>query len=232
MPNILILHGWGSCAKNWENVKGLLVARGFKVFVPDLPGFGQEPPPGTPWNIDDYVEWVKNFANQNDLGRFVLFGHSVGGGIAAKYASKYPENIGRLILAASAIIRRKTFKKEVFRKIAKIFNKFSVLPFYNLFRKVFYKIIVKSDYLSTRGVIMQETYLKIIGEDLSSCLSNISVPTAIIWGEKDDDTPIADAFFINKEIKDSKLEILPGIGHRIRLEAPELLVEKIIKYTK
>ena len=76
---------------------------------------------------------------------------------------------------------------------------------------------------------MRETYLNIINEDISGLFSQIKVPTVIIWGDKDDITPIADAYFINKEIKNSKLEILSGIGHRIRAEAPELLVEKIIK---
>ena len=43
MEKILILHGWGSCAKNWEQVKELLEKKEYKVFIPDLPGFGNNP---------------------------------------------------------------------------------------------------------------------------------------------------------------------------------------------
>ena len=50
MNTILILHGWGSCAKNWDKVKKLLEKRGYKVFVPDLPGFEQNPSPATQTN--------------------------------------------------------------------------------------------------------------------------------------------------------------------------------------
>ncbi len=39
-------------------------------------------------------------------------------------------------------------------------------------------------------------------------------------------------YFMNKEIKNSILEILPNVGHRIRLEAPEILVEKIVNFIK
>src|SRR3989344_5659265 len=221
MPTILILHGWGSCAKNWENVKGLLEVRGYKIFVPDLPGFGQEPPPATPWNIDNYVEWVKDFTKKNNLDQFFLLGHSFGGTVAAKYSLRYPEKIEKLFLAAAAGIRKKTIKKEFLKNISPFFRSFSLL------KRIFYRFFVKSDYQYTSGV-MREIYLNIINEDISGLFSQVIVSTIIIWGNKDDITPIADAYFINKEIKDSKLEILPGVGHRIRLETPDLLVKKIL----
>lgn len=198
-------------------------AKGLRVFVPDLSGFGQNPAPSVGWSIDDYVEWVKEYAARNSLDRFFLLGHSFGGGVAAKFAAKYPEKIEKLFLVASAIVRRKTFKKELFKKISVFFPKLSFL------RKIFYKIFfLKSDYLYTTGV-MKETYLKIVKEDLLRYLSEISLPAIIIWGDKDDITPLPDAYLIKKEIKNSKLEILPGIGHRVNFEAPEILVQKILE---
>lgn len=231
MHPILILHGWGSCAKNWQQVKELLENKGYRVLVPDLPGFGQNPPPAIAWNIDNYVEWVKDFAEKNNFGRlsgeqaepFFLLGHSFGGSVAAKYSLRYPEKIEKLFLASSAGIRKKTAKKEFFKKISPFFRSFS------LSKRIFYRFFVKSDYQYTSGV-MRETYLNVINEDISGLFSQIKVPTVIIWGEKDDITPISDAYFMNKEIKNSTLEVLPGVGHRIRLEAPEILVEKILTF--
>lgn len=223
MFTILILHGWGSCAKNWQQVKELLENQGLKVFAPDLPGFGQNPPPAIAWNINDYVEWVRDFCEKNNLSQIFLLGHSFGGSVAAKYSLRYPENIEKLFLASSAGIRKKTVKKEFLKKISPLFRNFSLL------KRIFYRFFVKSDYQYTSGV-MRETYLSVINEDISGLFSQIKVPTVIIWGEKDDITPIADAYFINKEIKNSILEVLPGVGHRIRLEAPEILVEKILTF--
>lgn len=219
--SILILHGWGSCAKNWQQVKELLENKGLKVFIPDLPGFGQEPPPAAAWNIDNYVEWVKDFSAKNNLGQVFLLGHSFGGSVAAKYSLRYPENIEKLFLASSAGIRKKTAGKEFLKKISPLFRSFSLL------KRIFYRFFVKSDYQYTSGV-MRETYLNVINEDISGLFSQIKVPTVIIWGEKDDITPIADAYFIKKEIKNSILEILPNVGHRIRSEAPEILAAKIL----
>src|SRR3989338_4498714 len=147
MNTILILHGWGSCAKNWDRVRELLEKEGIKVFVPDLPGFGENPPPAKPWSIDDYVDWTRDYCRKNNLSQFFLLGHSFGGEVAIKYAIKYPQNIERLFLVAASYLRRKTSKIILLSIAAKIFKIFSFLPFYSLARRAFYKFVVrKSDY--------------------------------------------------------------------------------------
>lgn len=225
MIPILILHGWGSCSKNWDNVKELLEKQGCRVLIPDLPGFGQNPAPSFNWNIDNYVSWVKDFADKNNLGRFFLFGHSFGGTIAAKYSAKYPQNVEKLFLAAAAGIRKKSFKKAFFKKISPFFKDFLLI------RQIFYKFFLKSDYPDTYGM-MREIYLNIVEEDISSLFCHIKVPTILIWGDKDNITPIADAYFMREKIINSKLEILPGVSHRIRTDALELLVKKILENIK
>lgn len=230
MNTVLILHGWGSCAKNWSRVKDILENQGLKVYVPDLPGFGENPAPSQPWTIDDYVDWVRNFCEKNNLSQFFLLGHSFGGSVAIKFSLKYPEKIKKMFLVASAGIRRKTIKKEIFKKIANFLKKFSFLPLYSLLRKIFYKVIIrKSDYLYTQDT-MKETYLRVINEDLSNHLSQISVKTIIIWGQKDKTTPLKDAYLMKEKIPGANLEIIPNIKHNPQTEAPEILAEKIIQF--
>jgi len=232
MKNLLILHGWGSRAENWSRVKELLERKGYKVFVPDLPGFGENPPLSRAWSIDDYVEWVSDFCEKNNLSQFFLLGHSFGGAVAVKFSLKYPEKVKKMFLVASSGIRRKTIKKEIFKKIANFLKFFSFLPFYFPIRKIFYKIIIqKSDYPYTKG-IMKETYLKIVNEDISFCFSEVSVPTIIIWGDKDDVLPVKNAYFINQKIKNSNLVIVVGANHDLERKVPEILVEKILNFIK
>ncbi len=245
MANILILHGWGSSAKKWNSVKNILEKKGHKVFLPDLPGFGENPPLKKPWSIDSYVEWLKSFCEKNDIllysqeigakydqSKFFLLGHSFGGAIAAKFALKYPQKIDKLFLVANSGIRKKTFRKSFFKKISAVFKVFSFLPFYSFLRKVFYKLFVpKSDYLYfEKEKAMKETYLNVIKEDLSFLFSKISASTVIIWGEKDNIVPVKDAYFINKEIKNSKLVIIPKAGHALEIEVPEILADKILSF--
>ena len=198
---ILILHGWGVGAKNWKLVKELLENQGYKVFVPDLPGFGGSSPPPQVWTIDDYVNWVKEFSEKQNLSRFFLLGYSFGGRISIKFALKYPEKLLGLILVSCAGIKHnKTFKQLVISKIAKWGNKFSFCPFYCFFRKIFYRLIIrKSDYFGLKGSI-KETFKRVIEEDLTPYLSQIKVSTLIVWGKEDRITPLKDAYLIKEKI--------------------------------
>jgi pimeloyl-ACP methyl ester carboxylesterase len=227
MTPILILHGWGSCAKNWQRVKEGLEGEGYRVFLPDLPGFGGIPQLLRPWAIDDYVEWVREYCEENNLSQIFLLGHSFGGSIATKYTLKFPKEVKKLILVDPAIIRIRSIKKEIIAKISKLVKILSFLPLYSLARRVFYKYIVKSDYFDSEGHL-RATYLKVIKEDLLDHLSNISVPTVLIWGEKDKITPLKDADVIKSKISEAKLVVLPDISHNPQTEAPELLVQKVL----
>lgn len=225
----LILHGWGSNSERWQKVGELLAEKGLKVIIPDMPGFGKSEKPKTPWNFNNYVSWAEEFTKTLNLESFSLLGHSFGGAIAVKVAVDAPQKTNRLFLVASACIRKRTVLKKVLAKISKVVKVFSFLPYYLLVRKAFYKFIIrKSDYVYTEG-IMKETYLKAISEDLSCHLSFIKAPTIIIWGDKDESTPVEDAHFINKKIRNSKLIIIPGADHNLNQKAPEILAEKILE---
>ncbi|MFH1820499.1 MAG: alpha/beta hydrolase [Candidatus Nealsonbacteria bacterium] len=230
----MILHGWGwpISSPQWAKVKNLLENKHYTVFVPDLPGFGTNVVPETPWTLDNYVEWVKDFLKKNNLQKVFLLGHSFGGSVAIKFSIKYPEHIEKLILIDSAGIRKKRLKKEIQKKVAHFLNMFSFLPFYNLIRKFAYRTLFRhSDYLLIDGV-MKQTYLKVLEDDISNSFFNVLIPTLIIWGEKDNITPLQHANFIKKSISGSHLEIIPGVSHNPHKEAPETLVNKILNFIK
>jgi pimeloyl-ACP methyl ester carboxylesterase len=225
----LILHGWGSGSDKWIVEAEIIAKKGYKVIVPDLPGFGESGKLTRPWKVNDYVKWAEDFLDSLEIQNFYLLGYSFGGALAAKIAIKYPQRVQKLFLAASAVIRKKTAKKSFFGKLAKIVKIFYFLPLYSFFRKAVYKFIIrKSDYIYTEG-IMKETYLNIIEDDVSYKLSFIKVPTVIIWGDKDQSVPIENARTINQKIKNSKLIIIPGADHLMHKNLPETLAEKIIE---
>jgi pimeloyl-ACP methyl ester carboxylesterase len=227
--SFLILHGWNSGADRWIPEAEIIAKQGFKVIVPDLPGFGESEKLQKPWRVNDYLVWLENFTKELNIQEFYLLGYSFGGAVSAKMTVKYPQRVEKLFLVASAVIRQKTTKKTFSQKIAKIIKFFYFLPFYKFFRKAVYKFIIrKSDYVYTEGV-MKETYLNILEDDVSYKLSFISVPTVIIWGDKDQSVPIEDAHLINSKIKNSKLVIIPGADHLMHRQIPEILAEKIVE---
>jgi pimeloyl-ACP methyl ester carboxylesterase len=225
----LILHGWNSASDRWITEAEIIAKKGFKVIVPDLPGFGESEKLVRPWRINDYVNWFEEFIEELKINDFYLLGYSFGGAVASKITLKYPQRVQKLFLVASAVIRKKTTQKGFSEKIAKFIKFFNFLPFYNFFRKVVYRFIIrKSDYVYAEG-IMKETYLNIISDDISYKLSYINVPTIIIWGDKDESVPIEDAKTINSKIKSSKLVIIPEADHLMHKKIPEILAEKIVE---
>lgn len=245
MSPILILHGWGSSAKNWSRVRELLESKGYKVFVPDLPGFGEALPPQKPWSVDDYVQWVKAYIDslqtQGELvEQFFLLGHSFGGGIAVKFSCAFPERVSKFILVSPALRRRKSLKQIIFLFLAKlgklVFTATGLIllwPLEKWIKKVLYRLAGTTDYykLDVNGMVeMKETFKKVTKEDLTYCLYKIKAPTLIVWGAKDALTPVREAYIARKEINNSKLEIIEDGEHGLNLQKPDILVEKIIKF--
>ena len=226
----LILHGWGSKSDRWVQVGELLSKKGLVVVVPDLPGFGKSETLKEPWNVDDYVEWVNEFSNTLPelKEEFYLLGHSFGGTVSIKFSIKYAQKVKKLFLFGAAAIRKKTIKKQVLGTVSKFVKVFSFLPFYSLAKRAFYKFVVgPTDYLRVDGV-MKQTFLQVISHDLSQYLSFVKVPTVIIWGRKDDTTLVEDAYFMNKKIDGSKLEIVEEGDHDMEQVMAEALVERVL----
>jgi len=225
----LILHGWGSNSERWRAVAEKIAESGYKVIIPDLPGFGESQQLDSPWTPNDYCAFIEKFGEATGLKEFYLMGHSFGGAVSAKFAIKFPQRVSKLFLVSAACVREKTAKKQVFGALSKIVKIFKFIPYYNFFKKVIYKFIVKkSDYLSVDGV-MKETYLNVIADDLSQFSGFIKVPTVIIWGDKDDSTPVENARLLNQKIKNSKLVIIPGADHLLHKKIPDVLAQKILE---
>jgi len=226
----LVLHGWGSNSERWQRVAELLTKKGFNIIIPDLPGFGKTQEPSEPWELQDYCDFVKEFVAALNLEKFYLLGHSFGGAVAVKFSLKFSKRIEKLFLVAATCIRKKTIKKWMLARISKFFKIFSFLPFYPLVRKAFYKFVVSgSDYQYEKGT-MKESFRKVVNEDLSKVLTSIKVPTVIVWGAKDDTTLVEDAYFIEKEINNSKLIIIPEGDHDLEQKNPGKLVEIILEF--
>lgn len=239
METILILHGWGIGSKTWVQVKVKLEEMGYEVFVPDLPGFGQNAAPEKPWASDDYVGWVKDYCDKNNLSQFFLLGHSFGGGLAVKFVNRFPEKVKGLILVAPKIRRQKNYRYYLGLVLATIGKAIFFIPIFSflqpLAKKALYWLLGVRDYYrleAQKTVIMKETFKKVVGEELVAYLAPIKNHTLIVWGKNDDMTPLKDAILINQAIKGSRLEIIEKGEHALNLQFPEILAQKIINFIK
>lgn len=234
---MIILHGWGSSKEKWQAVKKKTEAEGIRVVVPDLPGFKRETRLEEPWSLDDYLRWLEEFVGEKRkaglLGkRFFLLGHSFGGSLALNYTASHPGSLSGLILVSAAVLREKTDRIVLLARLANFFHRFSFLPGYGLFRKLFYYHLLKRpDYVSAEGAL-RKTFKRVINEDLRSLLPRIEVPTLLLWGAEDEATPLREGEMIEGGIEDSRLVVLGGIGHRPHLKGVERLVRPVVDFIR
>lgn len=231
---VLILHGWGASLNAWEKVQEILSLKGYKVFCPDIPGFGESDAPLSAFSVEDYKDWAVAFMKFFNIDNFILVGHSFGGRISIKLSSEENSPVKKMVLCSPAGIRvNPDFKTDIiltFFGVGSTFlDIFSPKFLKNYLRRLFYFFIRKRDYVKARG-IMRETMKLVVSEDLFPSLSKIKTETLIVWGKKDKMIPLRYAFVFEKEIKNSHLIIVEESGHSLNLDDPSRLAKEILKF--
>lgn len=231
---VLILHGWGSSASTWKEVQQQLAFYGYRAIALDLPGFGKSAEPSREWGLVDYTNFVRSFVAQEQIGRFVLVGHSFGGRIAIDYAARYGEGVVALVLCGAAgITRPKSIKRSIFALVARTGSVVTALPILRsvraLARKALYVLLGERDYYNASPV-MREVMKRVLEVSLAVLLPQISQPTLLAWGDADEATPLSHARIAHEVLSDSTLAIFEGRGHSLQREAPQDLAERIAQF--
>ena len=216
---LVIIHGGGEGARAWlQNLAEL--SRYYTVYVPDLPGFGRSQPRGDNFYISEFAEFVRGFSHNLELKCFHLVGHSVGGGIALHYALKFPHEVKKLVLVNSICLGKEialwvrflsspafywslgeaafAILKAVGWLISLLFTPFE---FVNPLPRV--KMDLGKNLTTLRG---QTTVLQ-------SRLSELVMPTLLVWGAEDSIVPVSQAYAAAQLIPDCQLHIFEGCGH-------------------
>lgn len=227
---VVFLHGWLVKAAVWAPILQRLENQGYNLYALDLPGFGKSQPLKDDFDLDGYVKVVKGFIEKMGLARVCLVGHSFGGRIAIKLSAEYPDLIEKLVLVDSAGFKDESLKKKFFAFAAKFLRPIFYIPLVRVLRPQAYRLI-GSDYLNT-SVDLRPAFLKIINEDLTEYLPKINVPTLIIWGENDRDTPLEFGRRIHSHIQHSIFHILKNAGHVSFLDQPDDFLKLVIDFLK
>ena len=218
--NILILPGWGDTRKTFYNMINYF-KNNYNIYIIDYPSFGNSKPPNKDLTIYDYAKLIKNFLIDLNIINPIIIAHSFGGRIATILTGLYKYKIDKMIFIDIAGIKpRKNIIKKIKEKIYKLL-KYLCIHFFKRTKdkKINYlrKIFGSKDYNSLNSN-MYNTFKNIVNEDLKKYYKNIESEVLIMWGCKDKDTPIYDAKYIEKHIKNSDLVIFKDGTHFVYLE--------------
>lgn len=227
---LLILHGWGPGRGRWLKTAQGLGKLGFSVLLPDLPGFGQTPPPPKPWGVPEYADFLVELLGSSGVKKAVVVGHSFGGQLAVALAFNHPELVEKLILVAPAIIRTRSLKSRLSALVAKltkpVFQAILSGRVYQRWQRLAYRLLASHDYLKTQGV-MRETFKKVIAADLSSSLASLSCPLLLIWGDKDRQISLNQLGRLRELKRDIAIKVFPGVGHDLPFSQREGFIQTI-----
>ncbi len=229
MKSVYIIHGWTYSTDKWNKLTELFKKNGIKPILLKVPGLTEEI--DRVWTLNDYVEWLKVKLDKQK-GKVILIGHSNGGRISLAFATQYPEKIEQLILIGSAGVYHNELSLRLKRSVFKGLSRFGKrITSSKKLKNLLYKLAGVSDYKEATAN-MRQTMLNLIQADRNLDFTKVTVPTTIIWGEKDRVTPLTDGQIISIKIKNSRLYIIDSARHAPYFTHPQEVSRIILKTIK
>lgn len=188
--HILFLHGWGA---NRESLRGVsaLFQHTHCVHMFDLPGFGEAPPPPSTWGTIDYADLVQQYVLERVNGSVLLVGHSFGGRVSIRLASRRLPQVQGLVLIGVPGLPQPRWSRSGFRRFAiRTLRRLLVAlqPVAGAGPVQWHTNRYGSKDYQAAGVL-RPVLVRTVTEDLTESAQSIACPTLLIWGTEDTETP-------------------------------------------
>ncbi|MDE1154287.1 MAG: alpha/beta fold hydrolase [Acidobacteriaceae bacterium] len=243
-PTLVLVHGFASQARfDWGRVLGPL-AQHHHVIALDQIGFGHSDKPVIDYRVQTFVDFLGEFLRVKGITRFDLAGESLGGWIVTNYTLQAlsPENHGpyavpvprRLILEDAAghkaISGRVTVagSLEEAHGVAIVFHDKSLVT--DAFARQTWEMKLEANDGLTEQMLTSNP--KLAQETVQGKLQNLSIPTLVVWGEKDEIVPVADGHDYAEKIPHAQLVLVPECGHAPSIEKPQAFLDAVESFLR
>lgn len=242
-PPLLLIHGFGGSAWNFEPMTPFLSGR--RLIVPDLPGHGGSAPlPAAP-TLAGFADVLATLLD----GPTDVIGHSLGGVVALRLAERHPRLVRRLVLAAAAGISSSTRLAELTIALVGIVQPGKVAGrradriarSRRLRNLVFGPLEVSNPELLTeravhgflRGPTMHTDAigagLALAHDDPRRDLDRITCPVLVLWGGRDRQVPVEDGFEYARRLR-APVRVIADCGHLLIGERPEVCARAALEF--
>ena len=250
-PAVLLVHGITSSSRTWQSVmEGL--AEEHTVIAPDLMGHGRSAKPRGDYSLGAHASGMRDLLAYLGIRSATVVGHSLGGGIAMQFAYQFPERLDRLVLVDSGGLGNEV---SLALRAATLPGAEVVLPL--LFSRpilragkgigtLLSKVGIHAS-ANTRGLVegveslgngpnrrafvhTARSVIDPLGQRIDArdrLYLSESVPTMLIWGERDPIIPVTHGYGAHELMPHSRLEVFPKAGHFPFNDDPQRFVEVI-----
>jgi pimeloyl-ACP methyl ester carboxylesterase len=244
-PPLALVHGLGGAASNWIELAPEL-ARENRVIAVDLPGHGGSSPlPALP-NLEPYADRLGLVLEREGAVPAVVIGHSLGCLVALRLAMRSPELVRGLVLISAAGIGSTTRRTRYALALTSLVQPGKLIAPYRdrIARSDLLRALVWGHWATPDGAMVSPKASRgllegpalhtdtstaaaaLVEEDPRVRLERVRCPTMVIWGARDPQVPVADAFEYARRLR-ARVRVVAACGHLPIAERPEACLDAI-----
>jgi pimeloyl-ACP methyl ester carboxylesterase len=247
---LLLIHGMAGSSETWRAVMPRL-AKNYRVVAPDLLGHGESAKPRGDYSLGAFAVWLRDFLDELGITQATIVGQSLGGGVAMQFVYQHPDYCRRLVLIASGglgpdvglilrllsapgaeLVLPVAAPRPVLRAGNKVRGWLSSAGIHSPRGTEMWTAYSSLSDRQTRQAFLRtlRSVVDYRGQAVSA-LNRLQMvadlPIMAIWGDHDAIIPVDHAYAAHDMRKETRLEVLPGIGHFPQVEAPMEVVDLI-----
>ncbi len=240
---VVLIHAFPLSREMWELQTRELARHGFRVILPDLPGFGENNSDKR-FSIPEIANQVAEMLESLKIDKAIVGGLSMGGYVAFELFRLIPEKLAALILCDTTYLADTDEKRNSrFSLISKVEKHGSQALIENMLPNLISEQTKHNN--PSLYAELQETFTKVNPDsiinalhslaernDSSDVIRQISVPTLLIFGEFDKVTGLENGREMNQIINGSELVVIENAGHFSNLEQPEKFNAALLNFCK
>ncbi len=251
---VVLFHGTAAWGELWRRTITTLTASGFRVIALDLPPFGFSDRPGN-YTRAAQAARINDALNQLNIGPAIIVGHSFGAGAATELAMRHPERARGLVLVDAALglsspqsvtpvwlqpqwVREVLVSLTVTNPLMTRTLLQSLLAMKDRALPEYIDILQRPMTLRGSTPALADWLLYFTGPDRDAqsadrtAYSKLRFKTAILWGEQDSVTPLAQAHDLKALLPSPMFATLPGLGHIPQIEDPNAFNAALLSLLK
>jgi pimeloyl-ACP methyl ester carboxylesterase len=241
---VALVHGLGGAACNWTALVGWLGGR-HPIVVPELPGHGGSDPLAATASLDPFADRVLNVLEQEGPAPAIVVGHSLGGLVALRMARRRPDRVLGVVLAGAAGISSSNRRAQLALAVtARLKPGRRAAPFRRpLSRRSRLRrlalgwgvadVAALSPDAAERFLVGPALHvdtapasLAMVVDDVREHLGDIHVPSLVLWGSRDTQVTVADAFDFARRLR-AQVRLIADCGHLLIAERPDACADAI-----
>jgi pimeloyl-ACP methyl ester carboxylesterase len=253
-PPVVLIHGMLNSSSHWRSV-ALNLARDYTVIAPDLIGHGDSAAPRGDYSLGAHASSIRDLLAAMGIDRASIVGHSLGGGVAMQFFYQFPQRTERLVLISSGGLGQAVSPVLRTAALPGISAMLSLTIHPRLLgaltatgrglrqRDVRLGVYIQAlaralrplenaearrAFLQTLRAVIDVHGQRVSATDRLYLLE--SMPTLIVWGERDNTIPLQHGLRAHAEIPHSHFKTLPRAAHFPHLEDPDGLSEVLWEF--